>query len=178
MIFVTVGAQLPFDRLVRAVDQWALEHARDDVFAQTGPGAYVPTHIAYERFMDPASFTHRVQSASLIIAHAGMGSIIGALELGTPIVIMPRRASLGEHRNDHQLATAKRFAGRPGVIVAADEHGLGEAMERVAGMAATPREKLSSFASPSLIAAVRDFIYAGRSAAPVHAPASPRGASA
>lgn len=44
-----------------------------------------------------------------------------AMGYGKPILIMPRRASLGEHRNDHQLATTRWMAERPGVSVAWDE---------------------------------------------------------
>ncbi|MCG8094946.1 MAG: glycosyl transferase family 28, partial [Candidatus Thiodiazotropha endolucinida] len=58
------------------------------------------------------------------VAHAGMGSILSSLSLGKPIIIMPRKASLGEHRNEHQMATAKRFQNRPGVYVAWDEKQL------------------------------------------------------
>ncbi len=57
----------------------------------------------------------------MVIAHAGMGSIISALEIGKPIVVMPRRGSLRETRNDHQVATAERFGSRGRVIVA-DDH--------------------------------------------------------
>ena len=45
MIFVTVGTQGPFDRLVRAVDKWAGMRARADIFAQTGPSDYQSEHI-------------------------------------------------------------------------------------------------------------------------------------
>jgi hypothetical protein len=33
MIFVTVGTQGQFDRLIRTVDEWAGGHGRTDVFA-------------------------------------------------------------------------------------------------------------------------------------------------
>ena len=62
-----------------------------------------------------------MRSSTAIVAHAGMGTILTALELGKPLLIMPRRAALGEHRNDHQLATAERFAAVDGVKVAFDE---------------------------------------------------------
>ena len=35
-----------------------------------------------------------------------------------PLVLFPRLASLGEHRNDHQLATTAALAGRPGIAIA------------------------------------------------------------
>ena len=47
MIFVTVGTQLPFDRLVRAVDAWAAEHPQVDVFGQIGPASFRPKHFAH-----------------------------------------------------------------------------------------------------------------------------------
>lgn len=37
MIFVTVGTQVQFDRLIRTVDEWAGARARSDIFAQIGP---------------------------------------------------------------------------------------------------------------------------------------------
>jgi len=43
--FATVGSQEPFDRLIRAVDEWAVLHGRSDVFAQIGDSTYCPEHI-------------------------------------------------------------------------------------------------------------------------------------
>lgn len=115
MIFVTVGAQMPFDRLVRAVDDWAGDHPEVEVFAQIGPSRFRPSHCRHERFLRPEGFRDVFQQAALIVAHAGMGSIITALEYGKPILVMPRRGDLAETRNDHQLATAKQF-GDLGVV--------------------------------------------------------------
>ncbi|MGO7205561.1 glucuronosyltransferase, partial [Rhizobium ruizarguesonis] len=41
MILVTVGTQLPFDRLVKAVDTFATELSKP-VLAQIGRGSYTP----------------------------------------------------------------------------------------------------------------------------------------
>lgn len=109
MIFLTLGTQLPFDRLVRAVDEWCGARGRDDVFGQIadpGDTGYRPQHFDWVAHLPPEDYTTRFASARLIVAHAGMGSIITAMERGKPIVLMPRRADLGEHRNEHQLATA------------------------------------------------------------------------
>ena len=38
MIFVTVGTDSPFDRLMQVVDEWAAASGRTDVFAQIGEG--------------------------------------------------------------------------------------------------------------------------------------------
>jgi UDP-N-acetylglucosamine transferase subunit ALG13 len=101
MIFVTVGTQVQFDRLIRTVDERAGARERSDIFAQIGPSNH---QLKHERLIEPTRFRNCVEAASLVITHAGMGSIITALELGKRIIVMPRRASLGEHRNDHQVA--------------------------------------------------------------------------
>lgn len=93
MIFATVGSQEPFDRLIRAVDEWARARGRSDVFAQIGNSTIRPRHIEFTNFLEPADFNRVIREATIIVAHAGMGSIISALEIGKPIVVMPRRGN-------------------------------------------------------------------------------------
>jgi UDP-N-acetylglucosamine transferase subunit ALG13 len=121
VIFVTVGTQLAFDRLIGAVDVWAARNPSVRVFAQVGPAATAPRHVESAAFLPPSRVQALMEEAELIVSHAGMGSVLGALALRKPIVIVPRRAALGEHRNDHQLATAHWLEGRVGVHVAWDE---------------------------------------------------------
>lgn len=131
MIFVTVGGQLPFDRLVHVVDSWAMRRGRHDVFAQVGRSTSPPAYIRWERFLSPDDFESKAREAQVIVAHAGMGSILTAFELGKPIIVMPRRAHLGEHRNDHQWATVKHLGEQRGVTVAADEDELLARLEQL-----------------------------------------------
>lgn len=160
MIFVTVGTQLHFDRLIRAVDEWAGLREQTDVFAQTGPSAYSCKHIQTKCFVDPQDFRRRVASASLVIAHAGMGSIITALEFGKSIIAMPRRSNLGEHRNDHQIATAKRFSEQGRIVVAFDERELFQKLDQLQSLHRTAR--LGAQASPQLLSTIRAFVDTGR----------------
>jgi UDP-N-acetylglucosamine transferase subunit ALG13 len=159
MIFATVGTQGPFDRLIRTIDGWAGANGRTEVFAQTGPSDYRSEHIRTKRFIDATEFRERVEAASLVISHAGMGSIITALELGKRIIVMPRLASLGEHRNDHQVATAKRFAEQGAITVAFTEQELIDKLDQLQSLNETGR--LTAQASPHLISAIRMFIGTG-----------------
>jgi UDP-N-acetylglucosamine transferase subunit ALG13 len=137
VIFVTVGGQLPFDRLIHTVDRWAAGQQRGDVFAQIGESASPPNHIEWQRFLSPRDFQSKAREARVLIAHAGMGSILTALEFRKPIVVMPRRAHLGEHRNDHQWATVKHLGKDVGVVVAADEGELLARLDRLSELRST-----------------------------------------
>jgi UDP-N-acetylglucosamine transferase subunit ALG13 len=157
MIFVTVGAQMAFDRLIRTVDEWALSRARSNVFAQVGPSNYHPKVIESTRFIDPLDFCKRIEAANLIVAHAGMGSIITALEHGKPIIVMPRRAQFRETRNDHQVGTAMHLMKQGRVVVALDEQELIEKLDQFVEPSRAV-ERIKPYASPRLIATLRNFI--------------------
>jgi UDP-N-acetylglucosamine transferase subunit ALG13 len=158
MIFVTVGVQLPFDRLIRAVDDWAASRGRRDVVAQVGATTYSARAVEARPFLTPDEFAALVEEADLIVAHAGMGSIITALELGKPLFILPRRAELGEHRNDHQLATAQHMAAHANISVAEDEQALVRMLDAFRASQGSPG--LRSGASERLLAELTAFIHA------------------
>ncbi len=157
MIFVTVGTDSPFDRLVKVVDAWAERTGRSDIFAQIGEGAWEPKSIPFAHLLDPCEFKERFAAARVIIGHAGMGTIISALHHGKPILVMPKRASLGEQRNEHQLATARRMTEIGGVNVAFDEQELCQRLDRLAELA-LPRQ-IGSAANTSLLKGLNEFIH-------------------
>jgi UDP-N-acetylglucosamine transferase subunit ALG13 len=156
VIFVTVGTDMAFNRLVRAVDEWALATGRHDVFAQIGETDWQPAHIAWTKFLQPPEFVRRLAEADVVVAHAGMGTILSALQREKPILVMPRRASLGEQRNEHQLATARHLSQLGKINVAMDETELRAMLDDLGQL--RPREKIGAYASDSLITALREFI--------------------
>ena len=159
MIFLAVGTQLPFDRLTRAVDAWAVARGRTDVYGQIGSTPFQPLAVHAETYLTPGVFYDYCRRASLLVTHAGMGLIISALEMRKPIIIMPRRASLGEHRNEHQLASAKRFSDRKGVYVAAETEDLMTLLDRCDSLSAG--EAIPDAASAELLSVLHDFIETG-----------------
>ena len=156
MIFVTVGTQLPFERLVLAMDEWAKRNSSEEVFAQTGPDPSTYLNLSCEEFVMPDRADELFRSAELIVSHAGMGSILTAQKYRKPIIIVPRKASLGEHRNEHQRATAKWLGDRPGVSVAWEVEELIELLDRRGELAAG--DGISEYASPELLKRLGDFI--------------------
>ena len=158
MIFVTVGAQLAFDRLVKTVDAWAAEHPDVECFAQVSESTFKLNHLSFIANLSPGEYQSYCRKADLIVAHAGMGSIITALEYGKPILIMPRRGDLKETRNDHQVATAKAFSGKPGIHVAMGESELLAKLDELLLSGNKHDAAPSHQVSPQLIQVLRDFV--------------------
>ncbi|MBC7505720.1 MAG: glycosyl transferase family 28, partial [Sandarakinorhabdus sp.] len=76
---------MPFDRLTQAMDEWAAAHPDVPVEIQIGRGKYEPRHASFVRMVPVAEYRQRVAAARLFVAHAGMGSIISAIEAGKPL---------------------------------------------------------------------------------------------
>lgn len=123
MILATVGTQLPFFRFIKALDQIARNHDLD-IVAQTCKNYDDAERIKQQPFLSPETFETMARQADLIVGHAGIGTILSAERLNKPLVLFPRIASLGEHRNEHQLATAKAMSARQGIYVAWNEEEL------------------------------------------------------
>lgn len=131
MIFLTVGTQLAFDRLVRSLDEWVGADSRYPAFAQIGRGEYLPRHISYERYLDPESYQSYLQAAQVVVGHCGIGTILSCNDQSIPVIVVPRRHDLKEHRNDHQIATARQVEARGLAQVVYDENRLGDVLQGV-----------------------------------------------
>lgn len=150
MIFVTMGTYpLPFDRLIKAIDELAEEGVfEDEIFAQIGYCSYIPKNIPYEKMMDKDLFDETLASASQLIGHAGMGTITLALDHMKPLLVFPRQKKYGEHVNDHQWGTAQKFEELDHVLAAYSIHELPSKLQKLKSFAPKPRKS-----SPDLVAA-------------------------
>ncbi len=68
MIFASVGSMLPFDRFVRAVDDWAAANPHKDVFVQIGETEYEPQHAPFARMIPMAEYRQRLHDCDLFVA--------------------------------------------------------------------------------------------------------------
>lgn len=159
MIFVTIGTQEPFDRLIRAVDQYAPKWGGERVIAQMGVSEYSPRNIEQVDYLSPEKYAEIFDESRLIISHAGTGTILTALLKRKPILVMPRIASLGEHRNEHQMATAVRFGELGYLKWAKNEIALVEILDESESYEfLLPSKIVTERASQSLLDDLREFI--------------------
>lgn len=130
MIFVAVGTQFPFNRLIQFMDEWASEH-NEEVIAQISDGDYTPKHMKWDRFLDGEQYNKNISEASIFVSHAGMGNIISAREQQTPIIVMNRQFALGEHRNDHQAEGLQWMGKLDGVFTASTQDELNQQVHNI-----------------------------------------------
>lgn len=139
VIFATVGTQLAFPRLMEALDALAPQLG-EEVVAQVGPDPGDYPNLKSQASVSPEEFEHLFTGARLVIGHAGVGTILSAKRFGKSLVLMPRRHALGEHRNDHQLATAKAVENLTGVYIAWQVQDLRDLLSRTDHQPATNDE--------------------------------------
>jgi len=139
-MFLTVGTQFPFDRLVRAIDVLAGKGVfREELYAQIGDSTYRPHHFEAVASLDKHDFDRHFKDASAIIGHAGMGTITMALDNNKPLLAMPRLKRYREVVNDHQVALAYRFEALGHILVARDENELEGKIEQLYSFKPRPR---------------------------------------
>ncbi|MCM4156130.1 glycosyltransferase [Gramella sp. AN32] len=158
MIFVTVGTQEPFDRLIRAMDEIVPELGDQEIIVQAPLKTYKPIHFKTFDFINPSKYNNIFDRADLIISHAGMGTILSALTKEKSLLVMPRLVKYGEHRNEHQLHTAQKFKFLNYINVAEDEKQLQTILLNKKDQKLMIPKKMGKYASDELINSLRKYI--------------------
>ncbi len=155
-IFCSVGTQFSHDRMLGYIDRWLERNPDNELVAQIGCSEYqLKNGVSFSSVL-PDDFASYLSNSELMITHAGMGNIISCLEIGLPMVVVPRIAELGEHRNNHQLDSIEKFRGSPLVNIAQDESEFDECMSEVLSR---PRGNVDGFpCRDSLLGYVKMFL--------------------
>ena len=98
------------DRSTVCFERWIACSLEEPVVVQHGPSALRPTGATCVDYVSFDRFVELVQEARVVVTHAGVGSILVTLMNGKRPVVVPRRADLGEHVDDHQLELSRRLA--------------------------------------------------------------------
>jgi UDP-N-acetylglucosamine--N-acetylmuramyl-(pentapeptide) pyrophosphoryl-undecaprenol N-acetylglucosamine transferase len=134
LLFATVGATLPFDRLVGSVARLKAEGAIPErVIVQTGNGGASPDGIECHETLRFDEVQAILKDASIVVCHGGTGSLITALRQGCHVIAMPRLTEHGEHYDDHQLQITEAFERRGLLAVARTEDELRHALASIRG---------------------------------------------
>ncbi len=139
--FVAVGTHgQPYTRLLemvsRAVDDGLLPRP---LRAQLGPATWTAPGVAASEHMSRDEFEAAVRSASVVVCHGGAGIISSALSAGRRPIVVPRRAALGEHVDDHQYQLTRKLA-EWGLVVAVEERLTADDVDAARRPLRVPRE--------------------------------------
>jgi len=103
MIFLTVGASFPFDRLVKYIDQEVAPVLNEEIVAQIHYSArYIPRNMKFFKMLNKEDYEGFIKKATIVISHAGLGTIIDCIEYQKNIILVPRDPEKGEHIDGHQ----------------------------------------------------------------------------
>jgi UDP-N-acetylglucosamine transferase subunit ALG13 len=121
LVFATVGTDHhQFDRMVDWVDSWLEGNAGDSLDALVQIGTSSAPRVARSvAYLGYDAMEDAMRRASAIVTHGGPGSIMLASWLGKMPIVIPRRAALGEHVDNHQVVFTERLA-EAGTIMLAD----------------------------------------------------------
>lgn len=133
MIFVTLGTQdKPFARLIKAVEkQVELGNITDEVIVQSGCTDYKSDKLKIINYMKIDEFNSYLKQADVIITHAGVGTIIQALENNKKIIAAARKEEFGEHVSNHQQQLLESFSNAGYILPLDDFDKLNEVLEKV-----------------------------------------------
>lgn len=103
-----------------------------DVLWQTGATDVSGLGIEATPWVSPAQLGDALQRADVVIAHAGVGSALAALDAGLRPVLVARRAAYGEHVDDHQVQLARALGEQQLATAIEPEHITPEIVLRAA----------------------------------------------
>lgn len=132
LLFATVGATLPFDRLVEIVvraKQAGL--VPEALFIQSGRGGIAPAGFETVEELPFDEVQALLARADIVVCHGGTGSLITALRAHCRVIAVPRLFARGEHYDDHQAEIVDAFVERGLIEAAEDDAQFAAALARV-----------------------------------------------
>ena len=124
LIFVTLGTQdKQFTRLLEAI-QKQIDNGNikkdEKIIVQAGSTKFKSKNMEIKNYMGIKQFEKLIEEADLIISHAGVGTILTALNKNKKIIAAARLKEYGEHVNDHQLQILENFS-KAGYLMALED---------------------------------------------------------
>jgi UDP-N-acetylglucosamine--N-acetylmuramyl-(pentapeptide) pyrophosphoryl-undecaprenol N-acetylglucosamine transferase len=121
-VVVSLGTfkDIGFERLVKRLLE--ILPADAEVLWQTGDTDVSGLGIVGHHAIPERELSEAIREADVLVAHAGVGTALAALEVGKLPVLVPRRLAHAEHVDDHQIQIARELDSRGlALSVEADE---------------------------------------------------------
>ena len=139
-LFVILGTQkFPFNRLMKALDELivAIENCPCNLFCVKCPQIfkratasayydYIPQKAKYCKLLPPDEFIYLIKTASVVITHAGVNSILTCMQQNKHFLVVPRLKQYGEHVDNHQKEIAQVMEEQFNVLVLKDTSNLAD----------------------------------------------------
>jgi UDP-N-acetylglucosamine transferase subunit ALG13 len=146
-----------FERLVKKMDEIA-GRTDEEIVMQIGSSSYQPKKAEFFPFIDDdREILELCKKARVIVSHCGAGSILTALALRKPLIIVPRLKRYGEHIDDQQLELAEALLARRGIKVINDIEGLEAALSESGSLEQCERAEVDSRRA-KLVDFLRDYL--------------------
>lgn len=129
-LLVTVGTDHhPFDRLMGWIEDWLASAAGRRVECTVQHGrSRAPLGARVAPYLSGEELRAEIARSTAVISHGGPSTIMECRWAGLRPIVVPRRAMLGEHVDDHQVVFTTRLA-EAGMITMVDTPaGLHEAL--------------------------------------------------
>jgi UDP-N-acetylglucosamine transferase subunit ALG13 len=114
---VTLGTMEDYEFRALVERALAVLPADAEVLWQVGCTDVSDLPIVAHRQLPTRELQEAIEAADVVIAHAGCGSSVSALEAGKTPVLVPRRRSHAENVDDHQLLIAEELSKRDLAVV-------------------------------------------------------------
>ncbi|MDR3696312.1 PssE/Cps14G family polysaccharide biosynthesis glycosyltransferase [Mucilaginibacter sp.] len=156
MILVILGTwRMPFVRPLKEIEQLIISGIiRERVIVQAGVTQYLTSNMDVRSFLDKEEFDKLYDEATLIITHAGEGSIILGLKKNKRVISIARLVKYNEHIDDHQLDILSVFSSKNYLLAWEDEVNLEDVLNKLNTFVPVPYP----FSEDKISEAIIDFL--------------------
>jgi UDP-N-acetylglucosamine transferase subunit ALG13 len=111
LILVALGThELPFTRLLYAIEDLVKQRViTEPVVIQNGHTPFTSDVMTCKPFVSFEEMKALYKEASLIVTHAGTGSVVMGCKENKKVIVAARLKKYGEHNDDHQLQLVEEF---------------------------------------------------------------------
>lgn len=160
LVVVTVGTDHhPFDRLIRWMQEWAETNPNVRCVIQHGYSR-APDNLEGFQVLARCELIALMARATVVVTQGGPGSILDARGCGLVPIAVPRRASLGEVVDDHQVPFAKHMERNRQCLVAESRTELFHYLERALAHPDEMRRPAEPSPAPATAARISEVITA------------------